>query len=166
MPMNDTVSIVVPVYNAAACIADTITSVSKQTYTDHELLLVDDSSTDASRDIIEGFLSDKIKLLSNTGPKGAAGARNTGIKAATGRFIAFIDADDLWSPDKLEKQLAFMEENEAAFFIALSMPSETSGRDRYSSGVIARRRASSRALKIRSSGMRPSRKRRRRISAV
>lgn len=115
MPMNDTVSIVVPVYNAAACIADTITSVSKQTYTDHELLLVDDSSTDASREIIEGFLSDKIKLLSNTGPKGAAGARNTGIKAATGRFIAFIDADDLWMEDKLLHQVQFMKRTGAAF---------------------------------------------------
>ncbi|MBO4905026.1 MAG: glycosyltransferase family 2 protein [Lachnospiraceae bacterium] len=113
--MNDTVSIVVPVYNAAACIADTITSVSKQTYTDHELLLVDDSSTDASREIIEGFLSDKIKLLSNTGPKGAAGARNTGIKAATGRFIAFIDADDLWMEDKLLHQVQFMKRTGAAF---------------------------------------------------
>lgn len=113
--MRDTVSIVVPVYNAGRCIADTITSVLKQTHTDHELLLVDDGSTDNSREVIEGFLSDTVKLLSNKGPKGAAGARNTGIEAASGRYIAFIDADDLWKEDKLSRQIGFMKKTDAAF---------------------------------------------------
>ena len=113
--MNSTVSIVVPVYNASGCIADTIMSVKKQKYDDYELLLVDDASTDNSVQIIEGFVSDRIKLLANTLQKGAAGARNTGITAATGRYIAFIDADDLWMEDKLEKQVSFMRSKDAAF---------------------------------------------------
>lgn len=113
--MNSTVSIIVPVYNAALCIADTIMSVTRQTYTDYELILVDDGSTDDSRSIISGFLSDKVRLLSNEAGKGAAGARNTGIRAASGRYLAFIDADDLWSEDKLKKQIAFMQDKGAAF---------------------------------------------------
>ncbi len=113
--MNNTVSIVVPVYNAAGCIADTIMSVLKQDYTDYELLLVDDGSTDDSRQVISGFASDKIKLLDNTEGKGAAGARNTGIKNANGRYIAFLDADDLWEDGKLSKQVALMREKDAAF---------------------------------------------------
>lgn len=113
--MNNKVSIVVPVYNAEDCISDTIMSVLKQSYTDFELLLVDDSSTDKSCSIMEGFLSDNVRILDNTEAKGAAGARNTGIKNAAGRYIAFLDADDLWIPDKLSKQIAFMENMGAAF---------------------------------------------------
>jgi len=115
--MNNTVSIVVPVYNAKDCIADTIMSVSKQSYTDFELLLVDDASSDDSRAIMESFAQkdDRIKVLDNTEGKSAAGARNTGIKAASGRYIAFIDADDLWTEDKLQKQLTFMNDKKAAF---------------------------------------------------
>ena len=113
--MNKTVSIVVPVYNAQKCIADTIMSVLNQTYTDFELLLVDDGSTDESAKIISGYSGDKVKLICNTGRKGAAGARNTGIDCASGRFLAFLDADDLWHPEKLEKQVRFMTEKEAEF---------------------------------------------------
>ena len=91
--MNNKVSIVVPVYNAEDCISDTIMSVLKQSYTDFELLLVDDSSTDKSRSIMEGFLSDNVRILDNTEAKGAAGARNTGIKmqqAGTLRFLTLM----------------------------------------------------------------------------
>lgn len=115
--MNKTVSIVVPVFNAQKCIADTIMSVLAQTYEEFELLLVDDSSTDDSREIIEEYAKrdPRVKLLDNTEKKSAAGARNTGIKAAAGRYIAFIDADDLWLVDKLEKQVRFMKERGVAF---------------------------------------------------
>ncbi len=113
--MNNKVSIVVPVYNAEDCISDTIMSVLKQSYTDYELLLVDDSSTDKSREIMEGFVSDRVRILENTEAKGAAGARNSGIKKATGRFMAFLDADDLWDKDKLSKQISFMDRTGAAF---------------------------------------------------
>lgn len=114
--MNSMVSIVVPVFNAERCIADTIMSVTKQTYEDIELLLVDDGSTDKSRDIISSYRSDgRIKLLANHNAKGAAGARNTGIDEAKGRYIAFVDADDLWLPEKLSRQIKFMTEEDAAF---------------------------------------------------
>ena len=115
--MNKTVSIIVPVFNAGACIADTIMSVLEQTYKDFELILVDDGSTDDSRGIIGRFVSENanVRLLDNTDKKGAAGARNTGMASAKGRYIAFIDADDLWIKEKLEKQVAFMEKTGAAF---------------------------------------------------
>lgn len=138
------VSVVVPVYNAGKWIEDTILSVKSQTYREWELILVDDGSTDYSVDIMKGYLSDNIRLLYNKKPgksqeaesqidyettewddigdkgrasvnMGAAFTRNVGIKAAAGRYICFLDADDLWSPDKLEKQVAFMEDNDAAF---------------------------------------------------
>lgn len=113
--MNSTVSIVVPVYNAAPVIADTIRSVLCQSYQDFELLLVDDGSTDESRTVISAYLSDRVKLLENKNEKGAAGARNTGTVAASGRYIAYLDADDLWKEDKLSKQIAFMNETGASF---------------------------------------------------
>ena len=113
--MNNKVSIVVPVYNAADYISDTILSVMDQDHKDIELLLVDDSSTDQSAKVMEEYVSDKVRLLSNTEGKGAAGARNTGIKAATGRYLAFIDADDLWEKDKLSVQIEFMQKSSAAF---------------------------------------------------
>ena len=113
--MNNTVSIVVPVYNAASCIADTIMSVMGQTYTDYELLLVDDGSDDDSTKIIGKYVSEKVKLLSNRKEKGAAGARNTGIEEARGRYIAFLDADDLWMKNKLARQVEFMKTKDAVF---------------------------------------------------
>ena len=113
--MNSKVSVIVPVYNAAAFIADTITSVLKQDHTDIELLLVDDGSADESMEVMKKFESEKVRILTNTEKKGAAGARNTGIKAATGRYIAFIDADDLWLGNKLSKQIEFMQEGDKAF---------------------------------------------------
>lgn len=113
--MNNTVSIVVPVYNAARCIADTIMSVKEQTYIDWELFLVDDGSTDGSVEIMKEYESDKIHVITKKDGKGAASARNCGIDCANGRYIAFIDADDLWLKDKLERQIDFMKANDAAF---------------------------------------------------
>lgn len=112
--INDLVSVVIPVYNAENCIADTIRSIKSQTYENWEIILVDDGSTDRSIDVINEFVSEKIKLI--IGGKGTAAlARNKGIEASTGRFIAFLDADDLWDRDKLSKQLDFIEKNDAAF---------------------------------------------------
>lgn len=116
------VSIIIPVYNAAATIRETIRSVRVQTCTDWELILVDDGSRDASMQIIREEIADlPARLLQNThdGEKGAlkgpAGARNTGVDAARGRYIAFLDADDIWLPDKLAHQLAFVKARGAAF---------------------------------------------------
>ncbi len=106
-----TVSVVIPVYNAARFLADTLTSVVGQTYTDYEVLLVDDGSTDDSGVICQRYARtypDRIRLLRkpNGGP---ASARNLGIRMAKGQYIAFLDADDLWLPRKLEKQVAYLE---------------------------------------------------------
>lgn len=112
------VSIVVPVYNASSYISETISMVSAQTYKDWELILVDDASTDGSANIIEKIIEKqgkRIRLIRKNVNEGAAAARNTGIDASSGKYIAFLDADDVWKPDKLEKQIAFMEKNDAAF---------------------------------------------------
>ena len=112
------VSIVVPVYNAANYIADTIKMVCEQTYRDWELILVDDASTDNSVSVIEDIIKGqkkRIRLIRKRVNEGAAEARNTGIDASAGRFIAFLDADDVWKRDKLKKQVAFMEATGAAF---------------------------------------------------
>ena len=113
--MNDMVSIVVPVYNAAGCIRDTIASVQNQDYKDFELILVDDGSLDGTYEIMKEYESENIRVLANDEKKGAAGARNCGIKNALGRYVAFLDADDMWLPDKLSKQLDFMKSLGAAF---------------------------------------------------
>lgn len=117
--MEEIVSIVVPVYRAAAYIAETIEMVRRQTYKNWELILVDDCSPDNSADIIQGIQpshkEERIRLIRKEKNEGAAKARNTGIEAAKGRYIAFLDADDIWLPDKLERELAFMKEKQAAF---------------------------------------------------
>lgn len=115
---KELVSIIVPVYNAGAYIKETISMVQAQTYENWELLLVDDCSGDDSRQrILECMESGdgRIRLISKPKNEGAARARNTGIEASKGRYVAFLDADDLWMPDKLEKELAFMKEKRAAF---------------------------------------------------
>ncbi|SFC17511.1 glycosyltransferase family 2 protein [Butyrivibrio sp. YAB3001] len=112
------VSIIVPVYNAANYIKDTIEMVSAQSYKDWELILVDDASKDGSGDVIEEIIrgqGKRIRLIRKNSNEGAAAARNTGIDASSGRYIAFLDADDIWKPDKLEKQIAFMEKTGAEF---------------------------------------------------
>ncbi len=112
------VSIIVPVYNAANYIEKTIEMVSEQTYKDWELILIDDASSDGSADLIDSIIGaqgKRIRLIRKDKNQGAAAARNTGIDAALGRYIAFLDADDIWKSDKLEKQIAFMEKTGAAF---------------------------------------------------
>lgn len=115
------VSIVVPVYNAAAFIEDTILSVRSQTYRNWELILVDDKSTDDSLAIMQTMAeavnqeTEKIRIIELSGNSRAANARNRGVSEAKGRYLCFLDADDLWDPAKLEKQLRFMEEQDCAF---------------------------------------------------
>ncbi len=117
-PKEPQVSIIVPVYNAGIYIEETIAMVRAQTFTDWELILVDDCSADDSRERIRGCMDGeekKIRLIEKPVNGGAAGARNTGIRAARGRYIAFLDADDVWMPDKLSRELAFLKEKQAAF---------------------------------------------------
>lgn len=104
------VSIITPSYNSANYISETIRSVLAQTFCDWEMIIVDDCSSDDSVEIIELFVSHdpRIKLIRLFENVGAAKARNLAIEAATGRYIAFLDSDDIWLPHKLESQLAFM----------------------------------------------------------
>ena len=113
---NPTVSIITPVYNAEKYIGKTIESIKAQTFTDWELLLINDCSTDNSEEVIKGYLSDeRIKLINNETNLRAAKSRNRGIDLAKGNYIAYLDADDLWLPEKIEKQLEFMKEKGAVF---------------------------------------------------
>lgn len=117
--MNNTekVSIVTPLHNSDAFISETISSVLLQTYVDWELLIIDDKSADKSAEIVKSFADNdnRIYLIQLEQNSGAAVARNEGIKKAKGRYIAFLDSDDLWLPEKLERQLAFMTEMGSAF---------------------------------------------------
>ncbi|EOH0493162.1 glycosyltransferase family 2 protein [Providencia rettgeri] len=105
---QELVSIIMPCYNAEQYIKDSINSVLNQTYPHFELIIIDDLSTDNSINIINSFSDNRIKLIQLTQNGGAGVARNTGIEAAQGRFIAFLDSDDLWRPNKLEAQLSHM----------------------------------------------------------
>lgn len=109
------VSIIMPSYNTAAYISDSIRSILAQTYTDWELIIVDDCSTDDSVEVIRSFDDPRIILLQNAENYGAAVSRNYALREAKGRWIAFLDSDDIWVPEKLEKQLRFMTENHYAF---------------------------------------------------
>lgn len=112
---QELISIIIPVYNAEKFLKDTIKTVNEQTYKNWELIFVNDCSTDNSENIINQYLSDKIKLVNLDKNSGTAMARNAGIKMAKGTYIAFLDADDLWDKKKLEKQIEFMEKKECAF---------------------------------------------------
>ena len=108
------VSIITPCYNASRYISQTIESVLSQTYTDWEMIIIDDGSKDNSDAIIQKYVEQDSRIILIKQPNGgSANARNHGIREAKGRYIALLDADDLWLPDFLEKQLAFMKEKNA-----------------------------------------------------
>ena len=115
--MSALVSIITPCYNAEKYIAQCIASVQKQTYSNWEMLIVDDCSTDHSVEIIETFQKndERIKLIRLDLNSGAAISRNKGIEQAKGNYMAFLDADDMWMPSKLELQILFMQKNDYAF---------------------------------------------------
>lgn len=138
--MSEVVSIIVPVYRAKDYIAETIAMVIRQTYREWELLLVEDRSPDNSAEVIRAILKKykcsplpvgqsairsadeytdgtgrRIVLVCKAKNRGAAAARNTGLDMAQGRYIAFLDADDVWYPEKLERELRFMRDRQAGF---------------------------------------------------
>ena len=113
--MQEKVSIIVPVYNAANYIEQTIQSVLAQDYENWELLLVENGSTDDSVAKIRAIDDERIRLIIMDGNAGAANARNEGMRQATGTYVGYIDADDLWRPNKLSCQIVFMQEKGAAF---------------------------------------------------
>jgi len=115
--MKPLVSIITPCYNGEKYVAQTIESVLNQTYENFEMIIVDDISTDKSVEIIKEYINkdSRIKLIELTEKQGASGARNTALREAKGKYIAFLDSDDLWEKDKLEKQIKFMQENNVDF---------------------------------------------------
>lgn len=113
--MNDLASIVMPSYNTGRFIKETIESVLAQSYSRWELIIVDDCSTDDTDAVLKQFSDPRIRYLKNEVNSGAAASRNRALREAKGRWIAFLDSDDLWHPEKLEKQIGFMEEKGYAF---------------------------------------------------
>ena len=106
------VSVIMPAHNAAGFIAESIRSVQQQTYFNWELLVIDDASRDGTSQIVEQLKAEdpRIKLHILPTNQGAGFSRNIGIKAATGKYISFLDADDLWKPHRLERQLRVMQQ--------------------------------------------------------
>lgn len=105
------VSVIMPSYNTAPYIEETIQSVLNQTYTNWELIIVDDCSTDNTDEVLETIKDDRIRYFKNEKNSGAAVSRNKALREAKGQWIAYLDSDDIWMPEKLEKQIRFMEEN-------------------------------------------------------
>ena len=112
---NELVSIIMPTYNCAKFIKETIESVLNQTYENWELVIVDDCSNDNTEEIVESFNDKRIKYHKLEKNSGAAVARTTAMKMAIGNYMAFLDSDDLWKKEKLEKQLEFMKKNNYNF---------------------------------------------------
>ena len=111
------VSIITPTYNSERFIAETIVSVQAQTYQDWEMIIVDDCSTDKTAEIVASFQEkdSRIKYFYNSTNKGSALSRNLALQKAKGKWIAFLDSDDIWHPEKLEKQIEFMTKNNYHF---------------------------------------------------
>jgi glycosyltransferase involved in cell wall biosynthesis len=108
-----TISIIIPAYNAATTILETIASVQQQTFSDFELIVINDGSTDRTLELLQNIKDERLRIFSYENG-GLSTARNRGISHANGEFIAFLDADDLWTTDKLELQLAALQQHPEA----------------------------------------------------
>lgn len=115
MDEKDLVSIIMPCHNGGKYIESAIRSVLSQTNNHFELIIVDDGSIDSSREIIKSFEDKRITLLCSKRSQGASISRNLAIEHAKGRYIAFLDCDDEWLPNKLELQISLMKQNKLAF---------------------------------------------------
>ncbi|MED3758925.1 glycosyltransferase family 2 protein [Peribacillus frigoritolerans] len=115
--MNDLISIITPTYNSGKFIVETIDSVIKQTYQNWEMIIVDDCSNDNTKELVGKYTEqdNRIKYHLLEKNSGAAIARNKAMELASGTYIAFLDSDDLWNEDKLERQLSFMKDNNYYF---------------------------------------------------
>jgi len=102
------VSVIIRTYNRAYIVAEAIESALKQTYGDYEVLVVDDGSTDNTPEVVQAFQDPKLRYIRHERNQGVGAACNTGVLHAQGEFIAFLDSDDLWKPEKLERQVACM----------------------------------------------------------
>lgn len=131
------VSIITPSYNSSEFISNTINSVLSQTFQNWELIIIDDCSQDNSIQVITKWCEtdNRIQLIQLTENSGAAVARNKGIEVAGGRYIAFLDSDDIWLPNKLEKQLKFMQDNQYSFTFTAYNKVDSKGRSLGELGV-------------------------------
>ena len=111
------VSIIMPSWNTERFIAETIQSVIDQTYTNWELIIVDDCSMDNTDEVVASFKDERIKYFHNERNSGAALTRNRAMREAKGELIAFLDSDDLWTPEKLEHQIDFMKKMDIHFLL-------------------------------------------------
>lgn len=129
--MSDLVSILTPTYNAEKFIQATIESALNQTYQNWEMILVDDASTDETVSIIEQYAQkdDRIKLFKLPENRGNGFARNAALEKAIGKYIAYLDADDLWFPEKLEKQIQFLKANNLHFTFSFYDSIDEEGND-------------------------------------
>ncbi|WP_040978307.1 glycosyltransferase family 2 protein [Oceanobacillus jeddahense] len=111
------ISVITPTYNSERFIAETIESVQAQSFSEWEMIIVDDCSTDQTAEIVKSYAEkdDRIHLTVLDENQGSAITRNTAMDKSQGRYLAFLDSDDLWLPEKLEKQLVFMQDNGVAF---------------------------------------------------
>ncbi len=114
------VSVIIPAYNAMIYLPETLKSVLQQTFTDFEVLIIDDGSTDNIVQWAGELIDSRVKLIVQPN-QGTSAARNTGIAQAQGEYIAFLDADDLWEPTKLEKQVRYLEDNPAVGLLHTNM---------------------------------------------
>jgi len=105
------VSIIIPTFNRCQILAKTLKSIFNQTYKDYEIIVISNGSTDDTQDVVSCFKDDRLRYIVQKGSGSPASPRNTGIKASRGELIAFCDDDDIWLPDKLEKQVRFLQEN-------------------------------------------------------
>lgn len=118
------VSVITPVYNAESVIGGTLESIFNQTYKNIEIILVDDCSNDNSQSVIEGYKNNHPEIVYFKQPnnQGAGAARNKALELANGQYVAFLDADDLWHPDKIQKQVNLLREKDGAFsYTAIEM---------------------------------------------
>ncbi|HFU3805249.1 TPA: glycosyltransferase family 2 protein [Streptococcus suis] len=124
------VSVIIPMYNATLFIEETIQTVLQQTYSNTEIIVVDDCSTDTSYEVVSQLCQryQNISLLQNKKNSGVGISRNIGVAKATGKFICFLDADDIWLPDKLEKQVNFMLQHQYAFTFTAYQFADENGR--------------------------------------
>lgn len=115
--MNNKVSVIMPCYNCCKHIGSSIDSVLEQTHKDFELIITDDNSSDSTFKIVEDYAKKDSRIIINKNryEKGASGARKTSFQCSSGKYIAFLDSDDLWDKRKLEKQIKFIKENDLSF---------------------------------------------------
>ncbi|MCG6552544.1 MAG: glycosyltransferase [Candidatus Magnetominusculus sp. LBB02] len=138
--MSELVSIIMPTYNYGAFIGEAINSVMAQTYRNWELIVIDNYSSDNTEQIVRGYGSEQIKYIKFRNEGVIAASRNVGLRDARGQFIAFLDSDDLWLPDKLQRQVNYLNANDDIFMVYSKAAAVEDGVIKYTKGRAPMRR--------------------------